>query len=92
MLSWPLFRRNMVEDSKVSVPVALYAQLENGKTLAQKVRYSQSTLMLITDAAIASRPLGNFRNCLSYSEEDEIGAYSHHFPCRDLLELWIVGG
>ena len=94
MFSWPLLHRNKVEDSKVSVPVALYAQSENEvvKTLAQKVRYSQSTLMLITDAAIASRPLGNFRNCLSYSEEDEIGAYSHHFLCRDLLELWIVGG
>ena len=72
MFSWPLLHGNKVEDSKVSVPVALYAQLENGavKTLAQKVRYSQSTLMLITDAAIASRPLGNSRNCLSYSEED----------------------
>ena len=79
MLSWPLLHRNKVEDSKVSVPVTLYAQSENEvvKTLAQKVRRSQTTLVLVTDAAIASRPLGDFRNCLPYTEEDEVGAYTH---------------
>jgi hypothetical protein len=39
MLTWPLLHKNKVEDSKVSVPVGLYAQSENEvvKALAQKV-------------------------------------------------------
>jgi hypothetical protein len=47
MLTWPLLHKNKVEDSKVSVPVTLYAQSENEtiKVLAQSVRPSQALVL-----------------------------------------------
>lgn len=89
MLSWPLLHKNKVEDSKVSVPVASYAQSENEvvKALAQKVGQSQTSAVLVTDTIIASRPLGNIRNCLPHSEEGEDGAYAHIFLGWDFFDL-----
>jgi len=48
MLTWPLLHKNKVEDSKVSIPVSLYAQSEDPvvKALAQKVGSSLRALII----------------------------------------------